>query len=83
MVYSRWGDPCITLIGALVRERSRMLHPRIRRGAALAMQHRWWGILSISLQKAVSKAIVEQDGADLHDALLEPTPGHADLPVLM
>ena len=59
---------------------SRLLHPRVRRGTAIGLQHRWWGILSISLQKAVARAIIREHGADLHEALLEPVPGIADLP---
>ena len=81
-VYGRWGQPCIDLMEKLVRERSRMLHPRVRRGTALGLQHRWWGILSASLQRAVARAIMRDTGADLHDALLEPIPGLADLAVV-
>ena len=81
-VYGRWGKPCIDLVQALVREKTRMLHPRIRRGTALGLQHRWWGILSISLQKAVARAMLEDEGGDLYEALLEPIPGYADLPIL-
>ena len=64
-VYGRWGEPCIKLVEALVREKSRLLHPRVRRGTALSLQHRWWGILSVTLQKAVARA-------DLCASLLEP-----------
>ena len=81
-VYGRWGQPCIKLMEKLVRERSRLLHPRVRRRTALGLQHRWWGILSISLQKAAARAILRNAGADLHDALLEPIPGLADLAVV-
>ena len=81
-VYGRWGEPCIKLMKALVRERARLLHPRVRRGTALGLQHRWWGILSISLQKAVAHAIMRDEGEDLYDALLEPIPGTAELAVV-
>ena len=67
---------------ALVRERSRLLHPRVRRGTALSLQHRWWGILSVTLQKAVARAILREAGEDLYESLLEPIPGIADLPVV-
>ena len=80
-VYGRWGEASVQLVRDLVRERSRLLHPRVRRGTALGLQHRWWGILSISLQKCVARAMLEDGGADLHDALLEPIPGLADLPI--
>ena len=78
-MYGRWGKPCIELVEKLVRERTRMLHPRVRRGTALSLQHRWWGILSMTLQRAMAHAILWESGADLHDALLEPIPGLADL----
>ena len=81
-VYGRWGQPCINLMQALVRERSRLLHPRVRRGTALSLQHRWWGILSVTLQKAVARAILRETGADLYESLLEPIPSIADLPVV-
>ena len=67
---------------ALEGERSRQLHPRIRRGTALSLQHRWWGILSVTLQKAVARAILRETGADLYESLLEPIPEIADLAVV-
>ena len=81
-VYGRWGEPCIQLMKSLVRERTRLLHPRVRRGTALSLQHRWWGILSITLQKAVARAILRPAGEDLYVSLLEPVPGIADLAVI-
>ena len=80
-VYGRWSQACIDLVPALARERSRLLHPCVRRGIAIGLQHRWWGILSLTLQKAVARAIIRDHGADLHEAFLEPVPGIADLPV--
>ena len=41
----------------------RLLHPRVRRGTALSLQHRWWGILSVTLQKAVARALSGQTTA--------------------
>ena len=81
-VCGRWGEPCIKLMHALVRERTRLLHPRVRRGTVLGLQHRWWGILSTGLQKAVAMCILREGGADLQVSLLEPVPGIADLVVL-
>ena len=34
-VFGRWGQQCIDLVPALARERTRGLHPRVRRGTAL------------------------------------------------
>ena len=82
-VYGRWGDPCIFLVDALARQRTRFLHPRLRRGTALALLHRWWGILSIALRKAVAQAIIRDNGEDLHTGLLEPVPGFGDLVPVM
>ena len=59
-----------------------MIHSRIRRGTALGLQYRWWGILSMSLQKAVARAITRDEGEDLYEALLEPIPGTADLVII-
>ena len=50
-VFGRWSAQCIKFAPALARERSRGLNPRIRRGVALSLQHRWWCILGIALQK--------------------------------
>ena len=55
------------LMPALARERTRGLHARIRRGVALGLQHRWWGLLGVALQRAVAKSIL-QDAADVREA---------------
>ena len=82
-VFGRWGPQCVTIIPALAREKSRGLHPRIRRGVAMSLQHRWWGLLGVALQKAVAHIVLHCDnGADLYTALLEPVPPVADLPVV-
>ena len=72
----------IQLMKSLVRERSRLLQPRVGRGTALSLQHWWWGILSITLQKVVVRAILRPTGANLYVSLLEPVPGIADLAVV-
>eukprot|EP00973_Karenia_brevis_P045567 6310408-Karenia_brevis.AAC.1 len=51
-VYGRWSTSCTQLVPALARERARGLHPRVRRGAALALLNRWWCILGVALQNA-------------------------------
>ena len=79
-VFGRWSEQCIKLVPALARERSRGLNPRIRRGVALSLQHRWWCILGIALQKAVAHIVLNSSaGADLVTTLLEPAPGIAEL----
>ena len=60
------------LVPALARERSRGLHPRLRRGFALSLQNRWWGILGVALQRAVAHIVLNPDGGDLMPAQWEP-----------
>ena len=79
-VYGRWGTPCVKLVPKLARDHAKGLHPRIRRGAALAYQHRWWGILSIALQKSVAHAVLRDAGEDLADVGLDAAPALSDLP---
>ena len=81
-VFGRWGQPCIDLVPALAREHARGLHPRVRRGAALGFQNRWWSLLGIALQKAVAAAVLRSAGEDLPTTSLAPIPPLADLPVL-
>ena len=82
-VFGRWGPQCVELVPALARERSRGLHPRIRRGVAMSLQHRWWGILGVALQNAVAHCVINTNaGADLATTLLEPPVHFADLVVV-
>ena len=81
-VFGRWSSQCVPLVPDLARERTRGMHPRVRRGIALSLQHRWWGILFMSLQKTVARVVLRDEGEDLHEALLEPIPGTADLVVV-
>ena len=55
------------------------MHPRLRKGAALAYQRRWAGLVSIGLMKAVAACARRGEGADLATKLLEPLPNFADL----
>ena len=70
--YGRWGKQAITLVPALARERCRALPGAIRRGTALGLLHRWWGILGIVLQRSVANQIL-QPYSDLPVSPLEPT----------
>ena len=78
-VFGRWGQQCIDLVPALARERTRGLHPRVRRGTALQLQRRWWGILGIGLQRGVAHILQYEMGADLVRTQLEPATAVADL----
>jgi hypothetical protein len=82
-VYRRWGNRSVKLVPALAREFARGLHPRVRRGTAMALQHRWWGLLGIALQKSVAHMVLNADaGDDLFDCNLEPMPALSDLAIL-
>ena len=56
----------------MARERSRGRDPRLRRSMALGLQHRWWAVLAIALQRTVANIVLHPEGADLHRAQLEP-----------
>ena len=81
-VYGRMSRQCVELLPELARERSRGVHPRLRRSIALGLQHRWSGILSVNLQRAVSHIIAADSGADLVRMVSEAAPPLADLVVL-
>jgi hypothetical protein len=51
--YGRWGKQRVKLVPELAHERTRGLHPRVRRGTAMSLQHRWCAILGVALQKPV------------------------------
>ena len=81
-MYGRWGELYVRLVPQMAREHARGLHPRVRRGAALGYQNRWWSLLGVALQKAVAAAVLRDHGADLPTTALAPVPALADLPVL-
>ena len=79
-IFGRWSGQCVRLEPELARERSRGIHLRLRRGVAYSLQHRWWGLLGIGLQKAAAHLILNAPaGADLVQTQLEPTPPIADV----
>ena len=69
-VYCRWSRQCIELLPKLALARAKCLHPRLRRGTAMAYLHRWAGLVSIAVQKAVAVAALRGEGADLASTLL-------------
>ena len=79
-VFGRWSRQSVQLVPALARERSWGMHPRIRRGIALSLQQRWWGLLGVALQKAVAHLVLCQaSGVDLVQTQLEPVPPIGDV----
>ena len=82
-VFGRWSSDCASLVPAMAIQRTKALHIRVRRGLALSLQRRWWGILGVALQKAVAHQIQQfrHGGADLLTASLEEPHFLADLDV--
>ena len=71
------------MVPAMALQRTKGLHVRVRRGLALALQRRWWGVLSIALQKAVANQVQNfaREGADLFVLASEEPTFLADLDV--
>ena len=78
-VFGRWGKQGAELLPKLATEKARGMHPRLRKGAALAYQRRWAGLISIGLMRAVAASARRGEGADLATVLLEPLPSFADI----
>ena len=74
-VYGRWRTNPLWIVLSLARERARGLPRRIRRGVRLRLESRWWGILSIGVQRLVAHACLRRHGVDLGNAIGEhPVP---------
>ena len=78
-VFGRWGPHSIKLIPKMAHAKAHWMHPRLRRGTALAYQNRWAGIISVGLMRSVATAVQRGEGADLATTLNEPLPYLADL----
>ena len=78
-VFGRLSSQAVDLLPALARERSRGLHPRLRRSTAHGLLHRWSGIVAVGLQRAVAHIVARDTGADLARTQLEPVVELADL----
>ena len=77
--YGRFNSSCTDLIEMLAREKTRGLHPRVRKELMQGSIRRWFSLLTMSLQRAVAIAITRGAGADLPTTLLEPVPLLSDL----
>ena len=81
-VYGRWSSDSLWAVRQMARERSRGLPAGMRRGVQAALLRRWWGLLSIAVQRVVAACVLRPaGGGDLCTAALEPAPAVADLPV--
>ena len=75
------GEQAIALVPKLAAARTRTLHPRIQRGAALGLLHRWWGLLGVAVQRAAAGGVLNSSG-DLPRAPLEAVPWLGELEVV-
>ena len=75
-VYGRWSRQCTELVPKLAREKVRGNPLKIRRGAQLMWQRRWWGIFCVALQKSVVRnaSYGDEGGADLFVSQAERAP---------
>ena len=80
--YGRWGSDALDVVTRMVAERCRGLPSSVRLGLQVALSRRWWGILSVAVQREVARAILRGTGADLVDHALEPPPQLGDLPAI-
>ena len=78
-VFGRWGSQCVDILPQLAREEPRGIHPCLCQGVASSYQHRWAGLVSTGLMKAVAAAAMRGEGCDVPTPLLEPEPAVADL----
>ena len=79
-VFGRWSNQVVDLSPRLAVARAHGLRVRVRWGVALGLLHRWSGLLSIALQRAVARAIIRDVGADLVGSLVHGTLEIGDLP---
>ena len=56
------------------------LPERVRVGISQRLLTRWWGLLSVGVQRAVATATMRDSGHDLFGAPLEAGPPAAELP---
>ena len=78
-VFGRLSEQAVKLLPDLARERCRGLHPRLRRGTALGLLHRWSGVVAVGLQRAVAHIVARDTGVDLARTQLGPGAELADL----
>ena len=62
------------------RQRCAGLSHRVRRGTHLCLFRRWFGLLGVAVQRAVTHAVLHGTETDLPTDLTECVPGIADLP---
>ena len=55
-------DTARGMVSRLVTAKTQMVPPLLRRAAALAYHRRWWGLLSVALQRVVATNLLDHPG---------------------
>ena len=66
--YGRWGSDSLRLLRQMANYKASDVPPCLQKSIAQSFSKRAWGILSISLQKAIADSIINEFGADLTEA---------------
>ena len=72
--YGRWGKDCLRLVKELARAKASFSPEILRVSVQQAYGRRWWALLSVCVQKFVSDSILQEQGADLTDAIAHTMP---------
>ena len=55
----RWHHRALTMVAKLIEAKTQTIVPLLRQAAALAYHRRWWGILSMALQRTVATSLLD------------------------
>ena len=58
----RWHDTARTTVTRLLETKVHTVHPLLRRAARGAFHRRWWGFLSVALQRTVAQSLLDEPG---------------------
>ena len=58
----RWHATARTTVSRLLDTKVRTVHPLLRRAARGAFHRRWWGCLSVALQRTVAISLLDEPG---------------------
>ena len=62
----RWSSTCLKLVRDLARHRAESEPALLRRSVKLALQRRWWSVLSTARDEAVAASLDPRDFVDEH-----------------
>ena len=77
--FGRWNHHCLQLVSQLAAFKAADSPWKLQKSVQHALLTRWWGILSISLQRIVAASLLRPGGSDLIEAGGACGPGVMDL----